>query len=96
MLLVWGNLWAVHERGRVWCLIVRETCEYHSRGEEYMVLFWRDLWVPQQTRWIWCLSGEACLCQLLTDNLLRVMIYNFVQKCIILSLKNVMSVLTPI
>ena len=22
---------------------VRETCEYHSRGEEYMVLFWRDL-----------------------------------------------------
>ena len=49
MLLVWGDFWAVYERGRVWCL-VRETCEYHSRGEEYMVLFWRDLWVPQQTR----------------------------------------------
>ena len=49
MLLVWGDFWAVYERGRVWFL-VRETCEYHSRGEEYMVLFWRDLWVPQQTR----------------------------------------------
>ena len=34
--------------------------------------------------------GEACLCQLLTDNLLPV--YNFVQKCIMLA-KNVMSVL---
>ena len=59
-----------------------------------MVLFWRDLWVPQQTRGMYsvCL-GEACLCQLLTDNLLPV--YNFVQKCIILA-KNVMSVLAPI
>ena len=35
MLLVWGDFWAVYERGRVWCL-VRETCEYHSRGEEYI------------------------------------------------------------
>ena len=40
--------------------------------------------------------GEACLCQLLTDNLLRVMIYNFVQKCIMLAKNNVMSVLAPI
>ena len=29
-------------------VLVRETCEYHSRGEEYGVI-WRDLWVPQQT-----------------------------------------------
>ena len=48
-------------------VLVRETCEYHSRGEEYMVLFWRDLWVPQQTRGISICLGEACLCQLLTD-----------------------------
>ena len=41
-------------------------------------------------------QGEACLCQLLTDNLLRVMIYNFVQKCIMLTKNNVMSVLAPI
>ena len=94
MLLVWENLWAVYERDRVWCLIVRETCEYHSRGEEYMVLFWRDPWVPQQTRRIWCIRGG--LCQLLTDNLFFVMIYNFVQKCIMLAKNNVMSVLTPI
>ena len=33
MLLVCGDVWAVYERGWVWCL-VRETCEYHSRGEE--------------------------------------------------------------
>ena len=39
-----------------------------------MVLFWRDVWVPQQTRWIWVCPGEACLCQMLTDNLLRVRI----------------------
>ena len=37
-------------RKRQGMVLVRETCEYHSRGEEYMVLFWRDLWVPQQTR----------------------------------------------
>ena len=36
-------------------VLVRETCEYHSRGEEYMVLFRRDLWVPQQT------GGGRCL-----------------------------------
>ena len=60
-----------------------------------MVLFWRDLWVPQQTRRIWCLSGGG-LCQLLTDNLFFAMIYNFVQKCIMLAKNNVMSVLTPI
>ena len=36
MLLVWGDFWAVYERGRVWCL-VRETCEYHSREEEYII-----------------------------------------------------------
>ena len=44
MLLVWGDLC---KRGRVWCYIVREMCEYHSRGEEYivyMVLFWSDMW----------------------------------------------------
>ena len=40
--------------------------------------------------------GEACLFQLLTDNLLRLMIYNFVQKCIVLATNNVMSVLAPI
>ena len=40
--------------------------------------------------------GEAYLCQLLTDNLLTVMIYNFVQKCIMLAKNNVMSVLAPI
>ena len=67
MLLVWGDFWAIYERSRVWCL-VRETCEYHSRGEEYMVLFWRDLWVPQQTRGMYGVCpGEACLCQLLTN-----------------------------
>ena len=77
MLLVWGDLWAVYERGRVWCLIVRETCEYHSRGEEYLVLFWRDLqcgYHSKLDRYGVC-PGEACLCQLLTDHLLRVMIY---------------------
>ena len=26
----------------VWCYF-GETCEYHSRGEEYMMLFWRDV-----------------------------------------------------
>ena len=36
------------------------------------------------------------LCQLLTDHLFFVMIYNFVQKCIKLAKNNVMSVLTPI
>ena len=50
MLLVWGDLWAVYERQGM--VLVRETCEYHSRGEEYMVLLRRDLWVPQQTRGI--------------------------------------------
>ena len=30
-------------------VLVGETREYHSRGEEYMVLFRRDLWVSQQT-----------------------------------------------
>ena len=54
-----------------------------------MVLFWRDLWVPQQTDGCSVCLGEACLCQLLTDNLLPV------QKCILLA-KNIMSVLAPI
>ena len=44
-----------------------------------MVLFQRDLWVPPQTGGIWCLSGGG-LCQLVTDNLLRVIIYSFVQN----------------
>ena len=51
-------------------MLVGETCEYHSRGEEYgaiserpvgttveersMVLFRKDLWVPPQTGGIWC------------------------------------------
>ena len=52
-----------------------ETCEYHSRGKEYMLLFWRDLWVPQQSGEVLCLSRGG-LCQLLTDNLLRVIIYS--------------------
>ena len=95
MLLVWGDYWAIYERGRVWCYSGRrvsttvegrsiwcyfgETCGYHSRLEGYGVC-----------------PGEACLCQLQTDNLLRVMIYNFVQKCIMLAKNNVMSVLAPI
>ena len=43
-----------HMQKRQGMVLVRETCEYHSRGEEYMVLFWRDLWLLQQTREIYC------------------------------------------
>ena len=44
MLLVWGDFWAVYERGRVWCL-VRETCEFHSRarGGVYGVILERPV-----------------------------------------------------
>ena len=55
-------------------VFVGETSKYHSRGKEYIVLFWRDLWVLQQTGEVWCLSGGG-MCQLLTDNLLRVIYY---------------------
>ena len=61
-----GETFGPYIRKRQGMVLVRETCEYHSREEEYMVLFWRDLWVPQQTRGMQCLSGEVCLCQLLT------------------------------
>ena len=44
---LWRALGRIRKRQGM--VLVRETCEYHSRGEEYMVLFWRDLWVPQQT-----------------------------------------------
>ena len=97
MLLVWGDLC---KRGRVWCYIVRETCEYHSRGEEYIMCIWCYFGVTcgyhsRLEGYSVCL-GEACLRQLLTDNLLTVMIYNFVQKCIMLAKNNAMSVLAPI
>ena len=55
-----------------------------------MVLFRRDLWVPQQTGGIWCLSGGGLPA---STALLRVMMYNFVQKCIVLANNNLMSVL---
>ena len=71
VVLVWGDLWVLRKRRGM--VLVGETREYHSRGEEYMVLFRRDLWVPQQTGGVWCLSMGG-LCQLLTDNLLRVII----------------------
>ena len=76
MLLVWGDLWAVYKRGRVWCLIVRETYEYHSRGEEYIwCYFGETCGYHSKLDGYGVCPGEACLCQLLTDNLLRVIIY---------------------
>ena len=100
MLLVWGDLWAIYERGRVWCYIVREVCEYHTRGEEYIMCIWcyfgETCGYHSRLEGYSVCPGEACLCQLLTDNLLTVMIYNFVQKCIMLAKNNAMSVLAPI
>ena len=34
MVLVWGDLWVQQKRQGM--VLVGETCEYHSRGEEYM------------------------------------------------------------
>lgn len=80
--------------------VVREACEYHSRGEEYIMCIWcyfgETCGYHSRLEGCSVCPGEACLCQLLTDNLLAVMIYNFVQKCIMLAKNNAMSVLAPI
>ena len=57
----------------VWCQSgrpVSTTVEGRS-----MVLFLRDLWVPQQIGGVWCQPGGVLVCQLLTDNLLRVILF---------------------
>ena len=33
VVLVWGDLWVLRKRRGM--VLVGETCEYHSRGEEY-------------------------------------------------------------
>ena len=50
------------------------------------------------TDWRGMVLTGGGLCQLLTDNLLRVItiLFNFVQYCIVLAKNNVMSVLAPI
>ena len=55
----------------------RETCEYHSRGEEYGVISERPMGTT--TDWRGMVLTGGGLCQLLTDNLLRVItiLYNF-------------------
>ena len=43
--------------------VSRETCEYHSRGEEYMVIYISERYlVPQQTGGICVCPWEAGLC----------------------------------
>ena len=60
MLFVWGDLWAVYERGRVWCYIVRETCEYHSI--EGSVILERPVGTTADYRDILFVSGRpACV-----------------------------------
>ena len=77
-------------------VLVRETCEYHSRGKVYMVLFQRDLWVLQQTGGIWCLPGGDLPVSTLNRQFIESNDIYFVQKCIVLAKNNVMSVLAPI
>ena len=70
-----GDLWIPQQRRGM--VLVGETCEYHSRGEEYgviserlkgttveersMVLFRRDLWVTPQTGGVGVSPGDACV-----------------------------------
>ena len=69
-MLVWGELWVLQKRWGM--VLVGEPVTTTVEGRSIIVvLFQRDLWVPQQTGGVWCLSGGD-LCQLLTDNLLKV------------------------
>ena len=68
--------------------VSREICEYHSKGEEYMCYFRETCGYHSRLEGYGVCPGEACFCQLLTDNLLRVTIYNFVQNCGVLARNN--------
>ena len=57
-------------------LLVRETCEYHGRKKEYCVILEK----PVGTTADWNGSYGGSLCQLLTDNLFRVIIIQFCTK----------------
>ena len=50
-----------------------ENCVYHSRGEEYGVISERP--VCNTADWRGMVLVRGGLCQLLTDNLLRVIMY---------------------
>ena len=75
-------------------VLVVEICEYHSRG--YGVISERPVGITAKLEEYGICPEEACLCQLLIDNLLGIIRCNFVRNCIVLDRNNVMSVLAPI
>ena len=92
MVLVWRDLWVLQKRQGM--VLVVEICEYHSRG--YGVISERPVGTTARLEGYGICPEEACLCQLLIDNLLRIIRYHFVRNCIVLDRNNVMSVLAPI
>ena len=54
--IVWGDLWELRKR-RV-MVLVRETCEYHSRGEEYGVISERPVGTTADWRGMLLVRGR--------------------------------------
>ena len=56
VVLVWGDLWVLQTRWGM--LLVGETCEYHSRGEEYGVISERSVGTTADWRGMMLAQGK--------------------------------------
>ena len=56
-MLLWGDLWILQKRQGM--VLVGETCEYHSKGEEYGVILERPVGISRLEGYGVSL-GEAC------------------------------------